>query len=398
MTNYTKYYVHIICWNIIVFFICPGPVIQTFLAECGISESNVFIINSTLSIFQFATLIVASPLIDKTKNVIKATALTMLCSIPIILFLLYSCYRQGIFSPTSFAVMGISFFLSQVGAGIYLCICYKLPYHIIDMTKYGRVSAFSGAIAFVATLILSSLLTYVQSITGYFPAISMMFIICLISVVIFVITTLSFKKINTCEDSIDKKAKNKINIFKYRPFYSMIMPNLFRGICVGATGAIVTIGYYCNMINSKSAGVLVILTSLMSFLGYIAYPLLEKKLNEGKIILIFSVINMMAMPFIFAFSSTSLLLVLYAISLFTSIVIGNAVPVGIAKVVDYEVMGQYSGYRMIIHVFATSGFGFVSMFLLNTLGVTLTMFLVALLQLISGILYFRFFKTESYKI
>ena len=101
------------------------------------------------------------------------------------------------------------------------------------------------------------------------------------------------------------------------------------------------------------------------------------------------------MPLIFAFRAPVLLLMLYAVSFLTSIVIGNAVPVGVAKVVDYEVMGQYSGYRMVIHLLGAACFGFVSMFLLETFGVTITMFFTAFLQLISGIGYYKFFKPDS---
>ena len=370
---------------------------QTFFAECGLSENTIFIINSLLNILQVLTLLIASPMIDKSKNVIRLTGLIHTLSIPLVMFLLYSCYRQGIFGTSSYTIMGACFFISQVGVGLYICISYKIPYHVIDMKKYGKISSLSGALSFVATFLLSSLLTYIQSGVGYFTAIAVMFMISFLSIIVFTTSTLSLKEINHFENDDNEKKDRKINIFKYRPFYTMIIPNLFRGICGGGIGAVVTIGYYCNILDAKSAGILVIITSLMSFAGYIIYPFLEKIMNEGRIILIFSVINMLTMPFMFIFHSPAPLLVLYAVAFLTSIVIGTAVPVGVAKVVDYEVMGQYSGYRMLIHLTGAASFGFMSMFLLKTIGATGAMFFVALLQLISGILYFRFFKKESCK-
>ena len=88
-----------------------------------------------------------------------------------------------------------------------------------------------------------------------------------------------------------------------------------------------------------------------------------------------------------AFSNTAVFIAFYGVAYFFLHLINTAVPIVIVKIVDYDVIGQYSGWRMLLHTLGISISGFVCIPLFNLIGVIPTMVLSGGTQLISGIAY-----------
>ena len=64
-----------------------------------------------------------------------------------------------------------------------------------------------------------------------------------------------------------EKSKEKINLFKYKPFITLILPNVLRGFCIGIVSMAITIGYYTELIDGVSANYVIIITNSLTIFG-----------------------------------------------------------------------------------------------------------------------------------
>ena len=240
--------------------------------------------------------------------------------------------------------------------------------------------------------LLSVLLSRLQERFSYFAVMTGLFLAAIIAILVFAVVTLSMKKV----EGVQKETilQKRMTLFHYRPFTKLIVPNLARGFCAGILTISVTIGYYFDILDSRSAGILVILTTAMTILSCMAYPLLVKWSGEGKTLLLSAVIMLISMPRMFLGRSTLAFLLFYAVAYFFMNIINYAVPVAVVKIIDYEVAGQYNGFRMLLHTGGMAMAGFVCVAMLEYLGGVLTMTIAATLQVYASYAYHKILKNH----
>ena len=95
------------------------------------------------------------------------------------------------------------------------------------------------------------------------------------------------------------------------------------------------------------------------------------------------------------FDSTVAFLAFYGIAWFMVVFINYAVPVAVTKIADYDTMGRYSAGRMLINNAGNMLAGFLCVPLFQLIGVQLTMFIFAGLQLVSGSCYYIYMKKNN---
>ena len=384
MSNIFKYIIQTSMWCIIASYVRPESVIQTFLAESGITEGKIAMVVTFMQVFQTAFILLLSPIADKTRNVIKAISLSLFLCIPMLFFLLFNCFISNI----SLSVLIILSVIAQIGVAFFYVYVYKLAYHIMDINMYSivqsRASAIGSTVAFVSSLVITMALSHYL----YFPVMSWVYSGVIICILIFFFSTFTMKRCASAPAQSDKK----INIFKYPPFYKLILPNIARGFSMGALYMATTIGYYYNILNAVSSSVLLILAPVSGIVISFLFPSLEKKAGLKNLFLITPAVAILTMPMITVTGSAAMFLIFYGISFLTVTVMDIAIPVAVIKLIDYEVSGKYNAYRMTLQTLGTSLFTASGIFLLDKIGGTLTLLLSGMFLLFSGISYYRCLK------
>lgn len=386
--NIGKFHLHNIFLNLLVLFI-NGAIFQTFLLECGMSEHSVNIYCSAMQIIQMTVMLVFSGKIDKINNVILTSGMLCLSALGLAVFLMVMSFDSDAFGSNTLILLYGAGVLFAIFYSIIQILDFKLPYHIMNMTQYGNTMAMSGVYIGVASALTTATLSVVQQRYGYFPVMKSVYVLSLLFIMAYVFSTVTMKNISA-ENSYKKETSNvKINLFRYKPFYVLVIPNLFRGFCLGTVNLIITIGYYTNSLNAESAPICIVLTNIIMMIGCISYQFISKYINEGKMILVSSIATFAALPTMFVYHNTAWFLVFYAIGYFFVNIINYAVPVEVTQIVDYDVMGHYSAWRLLLNAIGVAFAGFVCIFTIDTFSPVGAMVLTGGLQLFSGIVYYK---------
>lgn len=385
--NIGKFHLHNIFLSLLVSFI-NGAIFQTFLLECGISENSVNIYCSVMHLVSMSIMLIFSGKIDKINNVIRVSGISCLPSLPLVALLAVMSFAPDIFEGDTLILLYAAGVVFTIFYSIVQILDFKLPYCIMNMTEYGSTMAVSGVFIGVASTVSSATLSIAQQRYGYFFVMQGVYVLSAVLVMVYVFSTVTMKNISA-EHQYKKSSNNiKINLFRYKPFYVLAIPNLFRGFCLGTVNLITTIGYYTDRLNASSASICITLINVIMMLGCLSYPFISKYIKEGKMILVSSIGIFAALPMMFVHHSTAWFLLFYAIAYFFVNIINYAVPVEVTQIVDYDVIGRYSAWRLLINAIGIAIAGFVCTYVIDFFSPVGAMLLVGGLQLFSGVVYF----------
>lgn len=391
MSNKAKFYISSILEQIMLVF-ASGAVLQTALLEMGLSPETTNQFTGIQTGVQVAAITIFSIWSDRVRNLIRNYGLSCLLFLPLLVFLFLAC--SDVISDHLFlAFLYLTAIIYNIAYGTAGIIGLKMPYQIFDMKDYGRVSGITGVVMGVTAMLLSGALTWLQTAFPYLRIIQVAMGVSIIVTLIRTLMLCSLKPVHSFE--IKKGPVKKFNFFKYKPFSFFIMPNLLRGLSGGLLSVSVSIGYYTGQLNSQSASILAVITSLVTILGCGIYALIAGRITERMILLVSSIGVFLVMPLVTLFDSTAAFLAFYGIAWFMVVFINYAVPVAVTKIADYDTMGRYSAGRMLLNNAGHMLAGFLCVPMFRFAGVQFTMFLFAGLQLISGICYYIYMKKNN---
>ncbi len=382
MKNEIKFYFHSILYSMIV-FVLGGALLQTFLIEKGFSEENVTVLLSVLQIIQILTIFIFSSIADKFQRFKKATALSVFACLPLSVFLLFLSFSaENGSAAIPFFVVGA---LYNVFLGIYNILSYKLPYTVIDMGRYGIITSIVGVVVGALSFGASVLISYLQSFFSFFAVMRVIYILTLLFIVGMAAVTFALEEnIPPLELGEEKK---KVNILKYKPFLVLIIPNVFRGFCTGIAGMAATIGYFIGVLDSTSASVLLAVTSISAIASSFLYSFLTRKIREKYILLSASIMVFIFMSLMTVIKGTVSFVTFFGLAYFFVYTVSLSVPVAICRTIKYDVIGQYTGGRILLHTLGSSLAGFLCIPMIKLFGAEITMMISGGVQLISGIVY-----------
>ena len=386
----SKYYIHTTLWNIISMVI-SGSMAQTFLLEYGLSEEMVTRFFSIMQLIQIFTILMFSKRSDDLKSIVKTLVKSHLLDVPLCLLFVCLCFVRMENVSLFFTLLMTAGVFFSVSVGIHNVLAYKLPYQIIDMEYYGKLLAVSGALIGIFNVLFTIFSQRLQIELGYMTAMKYITSIVLILLVIFLATTGSMKEKMTTA-YIEKR--EHINLLKYRPFIALIIPNITRGFCLGMVTMVITIGYFTNLIDGVFANYIIIITNVMQIGASFAFSKISMRVSEKYVIIISSIVVAISMTLL-TMGDTSLFLCVYTILYFFIIILNNAVPLSVTKIVDYKVAGQYSAGRMLLNTFGTSLAGFVCISMFKTIGVVPTLAIAGAMQMVSGVGYYWVLKKKA---
>ena len=383
--NEKKYYVQQGLYSMAALMV-SGAVLQTFLLECGISASLVSFYTSFMQVVQMAVMILCSRRLENLKNIILTTAIMQIVQTIILFVLLLFCFLNHIpISAKCFLIFFVGIFIN-IAQGIYNVICYKLPYHIMDMRRYGVVMGISGTIVGIIGILFSAILTVFLNQFSYFYVMAAFLLLGIAGLTAAAGITLCYRDNGFIKTDMDQK--EKMNLFTYKPFLTLFLPNLMRGFTGGIFNLMVTVGYHYQILDSTSAGYLLIITNAAMIVGCIAYSYMAKKHIDRWIILLCSIGIFIVTPMILAGKNTMMFLAMYGVGYFILNLINYSVPVAVTLIVDYKVMSQYTAWRMMLNTLGGALAGMICIPMLELLGGIPAFIITGAMQLISGTAYF----------
>lgn len=384
--NKYKLYINTAAYNIAV-NLMSGSVLQSFLLEKGINSANVSIFFAALQAVQVLTMLGISGYIEKSKNIMKMYFWSNLVQVCFTFGLTVFCFNIVPKKEMLVIIYALGV-ISNIFQGICMVLSYKVPYYIMDIKDYGYLTGISGVVSGVTGTAFSFFLTVCISRYKYYNTMAVFFTI---GTLMLIISSLTVAAYHTKQPSVIKEHTKNVTIFKYKPFYSLLMPNLLRGFSYGILQMSTIIGYHCKIISASSAGILTMLLFLATTLGSYVYAKISLNGDNGKIIILLSILIMVIMPLMVAGGTMQFYIIFFA-SQFIAIVIGVAVPTVVTEIVDYNHIGKYTAWRMLLHTGGISLAGVLITPMLNSGGAFFTLIIAAAAQLISGIVYYLYLK------
>ena len=385
-----KYFIANIAWSLIA-LVVSGSMAQTFLMEYGLSEEKVTSLFSVMQMAQVLTIFFFSKYSDNLKSILKTLVKTHLLDIPICLFFIILCMGYLQSKNIAFIILLVVGCIFSVSAGINNVLAYKLPYKIMDMQYYGKICAISGTLVGIVSVVFGMLSQKLQSVMGYMASMKYILFSILMCIVIYLVSTVTMKE-NAEVDYTE--TTEKTNILKYRLFTVLIIPNVLRGFCAGMVGMAITIGYFTGLIDGSTANYVIIITNIMHIVSSFAFAKISQTIPDKYVILGTSLLVAVLLSMM-TLSNTTVFLIIYTVLYFFYNVLNNAVPVTVAKIVDYKIAGQYSSGRMLLNTLGVSIAGFVAIPMFKAIGVVPTLVIAGVMQVLSGVGYYWVLKKRE---
>ena len=387
--NVVLYYLQQICITLTQ-VIALGTVFCTFLLEMGLDETRVSVCVTVFQIVQTTAMLLLSRLAENKSIVLKGLGISYFFFSLIIVIMLF-------ISIKAFATLNVLYVIILViGAIVYLFVglssifIYKAPHLIMDIKDYGKITGQVGVLSGIAGIAFSLTMSFFCNRFEYFKV---MIFVCLFGIALSFTAGIIGFLYTPIESDIVKSEKTSINIFRYKPFYQLLFPNLVRGISQGIAGLAAVIGYHCELLDSASAIALATVSQIAMFLSSQCYSFVAKKQINALVCLISGIGSLIAYPAMMIGKSKFVFLAFYAVAYFFMIAMGNGIPVLVAERIDYNCLGQFTAWRMGVFALGAALGGALVPILLNLTGALVTLTIAGLTIFVCGLGYYLFDKS-----
>ena len=385
MSNTKKYFIAYVLYQVGYLF-CSGVITQAFLLKAGFTTHQVYLFNSFVQAIMVAVLFAMTFLSAKIKKVKMVIGISNL-----LLCVLVGVFFAGTFSaPTSddsfaavvFLIAGISY----IGVGMYSVLMYTLPFNIMDMREYGKVTglcvAWSGCITFVVSLIYS----FVAVRCDYMVAMKYFFIFAFLILIASSATFMSLKETVPDEENAEKK-QSVLAVFKNKNTYILMLPNFARGLAMGVMNVVAVIVISMNILIEETSGFLGVICQIAMFAGNIIYSYTYKKYSS-KVLLLVSTLGCCALlPFCLS-GGMIVFFIIYFFAYLFRMIIDTALPVIITEIIPKEQIGAYSSVRMLVLTGSQALAALLVFPVANAVGYVWLMVIASVMQLICGVVHY----------
>jgi len=392
--NNVNYIIHQAVYSAATLLI-TNAIIQAFLLECGVSESTVTAYLSIVQVVQVAVIFIFSALIDKIKKIVPLYSYSMLFQIILFAVLVFFCIFPN--TPINVKLVFIFSFgiLNNMIQAVFNVVALKASYFFLDMNKIGTITGNAGTVCGIVGVAFSTVLSALTVCFDYYKTMLVFFLAGIAMVVYsFVLTT----RLKTHDPELPKKdqqPKKSLNLFTYKPFYLLVIPNILRGFNAGILITAMTIGYSLSITDKNSGAILTLVLQIAQIIGCFIYSKIASPAKDSKNTLLSSILLLIAMPCMLLGHNIIIFYLMYFFSNIFISFINYAIPCVVIKIVDFEYIGQYSSWRMLFHTAGIALSSAVAIDLVNLLGGVGTMILSASFQVISAAAYYLYDRYAS---
>ncbi len=384
MENTKKYYLYHTLYAIALSF-CSGSILQAFLLGVGLAESQIYAYDAAINIAQVGLMALSVFFSDRIRSSGRFVAANCFTLVPLCAILAAAGFGLLHASILFFPLIAVAI-LSYCFMGVNNTVCYRLPYEVIDMKQYGRVTAACGMLSGAFTFGLSLFYSFVLSKRAAPSTSAVFFTFAILFLLLAGTTVLRMKKRPVSLAPASRGFGTAV--FKNKKTWILLLPNFFRGIATGVIALFAVVAVSAGVIPKEQAASLVILLQLATFCGNFLFFHLSRK-RKVRSILLFAAISMcILLPLSLAFPSAIVFFILYFLIRLFMIMVDNAIPVSVTEFIPYAQIGAFTSIRMMVF---TLGQAAASLFLLLTEGrlpYPIIFLLIALFQMFCCLSYF----------
>lgn len=386
MSNLKKYCIYTAIYSV-GFMFCSGAIIQTFLLQIGLSEQQVYVFNSLTQIAQVVMMLVMTFLSAKIKSVKLISGLSYLSlSILTVVFML-GALNPSIFGNIYIIILFITVAISYLGVGLYSILSYILPYYVIDMKEYGKMSGISVLASGGVSFAFSFVHAFIVSKFNYMQVMTWFFILALICFILTAIFCLSMKELARQDEEVKTTKEDIVAVFKNRYTYVLLLPNFARGLAAGIMSVITVVAISVNILNEQTASYVNIVMQIAIFAGNALYVATYKKLTSNLLLLISTIGLCIFFP-ISIVGGLVCFLVLFFVAYFFRMIIDTAIPVIITEIIPQNQIGAYTSIRMLVFIGAQAVATLIITPLVGVIGYVGLLICASIMQLICGVVYY----------
>lgn len=371
-----------------------GALLQTFLANHGVSGDLIGTLTATMSMTQTITILLLSTFVDRMRDAIKAGAVAVAFLPLFYLVMLPFTFLTDVPAVILFTAAMIAGVIQFIFHGLYVVLLYRIPYQVIDMKQYGRISSIDGMVSGITMVLVSTLTTYLISVFPFDRVMSFMFAIAALCVAGASFLISRYKPIAQPFKSSQANAPGLLRVLKLPAFRILLIPNLMRGFNSGIVGMMTTIAIHELTLTASQSSAMAIVITAMSIIGAFNFLKLSARIRLHHLYLIASVIVLIAMPLLMAVPSFPVFLIFFIVLLIGTGLADYTVPVLIAEIIPYECIGSYTSLRMGTHTGGVALGSMVAGLALSSFPVALLLLLSGCLQFSSGLVYFLFCRKQ----
>ena len=379
-----------------VTLLMTGTVIQNFLIESGCSNQQVSNYISIMQMVQMVTMLLLSEKMEHTKNIFRSIVGTYVMQIPLFAAMLFLSVKPEVPVDMKYMFLFAISFVANMFYGLNIIVRYKLPYYILDMSKYGQVTGISGILLGIVGVLFASILSFCVRRYLYFDTMAWFSGIGILFVIMAAVLTLGLHPVSNRME-LKKKEKAK-NLFHYKPFFQLLLPNLLRGVSTGIFLMMAVIGYSSEILDSVGTSKLVTLSQVGIIVGCALYSFCSVRIKDGVLIMAAGIFFCLTLPIMMNKHSQNIFLIVYFIAYLSYNCINYAVPVLVAKNIDYDYVGQYSAWRMAIHTLGAAIGSAIVPALINCFEEIGCLVVCGITMLLCGICFYRFEKRKLFKL
>lgn len=391
--NLVKYVVALLFYNLAATFL-TGAIVQGYLKAKGLTEGQIYTYFSIATWAQVASMAFMTFFSSRIKRVKLYTSIFSMALVPSGIILILSAFIPALSGNALVLVVFLVSAGSFLGLGVYNILTYCLPYTIMDMKEYGRVTGLSGILTGAIAFGISTFYTFIIAkgnmvkISSYF----LIFAVILLMISAFVISSL--KEIRCAEENTKNAKEEILAVFRNKDTYLLIFPNFVRGIAVGIVGVIAVMAMEDGVIIAAQSSLVAIVLQVGALIGNLIFVLTCKKFKTRILLLVFNSVHCISLPFVLSLGTSGFVVIL-GISLIARYLVDTAIPVMVTEIIPKNEIGPFTSIRMLVF---TAGQAVAPMLItpiasgIGNLGVLIV---AAILQFLCGLIYYIVAKSKN---
>ena len=386
MSNFKKHCIFTILYNLGLSF-CSGAIVQTFLLQKGLSESQVYLYNSLILFAQVAMMFLLTFLAGRLRRIKIIIGIAYFTISALALFLLFSLLQSVDFGKSQVSVLFIIAVLSYFGVGVSTILSYTLPYKIIDMKDYGKLTGLEAALAGGVTFLVSLLYSFLLSKFNYMKTTACFFTLAIICFVATGIICLSLKEATQEYQAQESTKTDLIAVFKNKNTYLLLLPNFARGLAMGVFNVIAVFAISLHLLNETTASYVTIIIQIATFIANLFFAFAYKRFSSTNLLLFATIGTCVFLPLSLEFGTVGFFLI-FTMACFFRLIVDTAIPVVITEIIPQNQIGGYTSIRMLIFTGAQAVATLILTPIIQNFGYTTLLIFAAILQLFCGIPYY----------
>lgn len=325
-----------------------GQIMQGYLAHIGFPAGKISTYVSFSNIVQVVCMALLFFFADKIKNMKRSIKICFYI-MSMFFVLLIGMQFINIGTGVMFVLLLLSSCVYYAGYAVKSILDYRLPYAIIDMKNYGKLTSMTSIVGQVLSVAISLGFSVLVIAFDYDAVVLTCFGVSILLLLLAAFAASRFKIINTVFEQNEKPKLS--DVFREKSVIHLAPMHFLRGIVNGCF-AMATVIFISNISDDvKLTAPLAVILSVGTVLSGVLYLALIKKIRSTVYTIIGGIVCGISLIIMATTHSAWVFYPVYFIGAVGMYFIDNSIPIFISEFVSGKIIGGYTTVRMLITTF-----------------------------------------------